>query len=312
MLTTTGKLPIVTVLAAACMLAYAVSANAETIPFDPDSVTGSNVFPEDSLMRYAVEDPDIQEMVNRMDTCTKEDGLPDYYEAEWEDSDDLPGIAHDSWGSIVDMYNGLADIRIVGRGPSEILNGPDKVIVTFMYDDICPLFYFITDGDDIYFAGDGEAVKVEDPNGILESVKEEQEKEQEKRGWLDGLDGAVFKAREENWNLTDGSSDSVAETEYAVMEDGTVYTRELRSHDGYGAVQECRMKDGDFEEFSSLIGKLKGHSENHDGADGFGWHMWRPGGDGKPVYEFYGYTDSDKKLVRITELLEKYRTFIIY
>ena len=298
------------IIAAACACIMSVPAAADIAPPDPAEITRSGGFAENSLMEYSAKDPDIKELIARMDRGE----IPESFDAGWIDENAMPAAGSSAWTSVVDMYNSLADMEVTDDDADgeSVPDDAATVVVEFHYDDLIPLFYFFVDGEDVYALGEDCLLKVKDDGRVLEGIREEQEKAAKDAKWLDSLDGAVLKARQENWNLVDGSGDFLSGVEYAVTEDGTVYSREKYNISGYDHVREEKMTEEDFGEFMSVVKSLRGGGKNVDGTDGYGWRIWRPGKDGSVLYEFTGYADGDGKLSRITSMLEKYRPFVIY
>lgn len=302
------KTIITAALACACLMS--VPASADIARPDPGEITLSSEFAENSLMKYSAEDPDTGEMIARMDRGE----VPVYFEAGKVDDEDLPTITVTGQAEVAGMYGSIAGMEVTEKDVDEekVSDDASTVIITFQYDDISPMFYFFVDGEDIYaFAGDS-LVRVRDTDRVLEKVGKDQEKAAEDAKWLDNLEGAVLKAKQENWNLVNGAEDFVSEVEYAVMEDGTVYSREKYNLSGYDPMRNEKMTEEDLSEFMSVVKGLKGFSKNVDGTDGFGWRIWRPGKDGDVLYDFTGYAGGDGKLSRITSMLEKYRPFVVY
>lgn len=285
-----------------------ITACADIVPPVPSKADKSDKFVQASLLAFAeAEDPDVAELVRKMDRGN----YPDLYEF-MSSEDGTPAINGNDGGideySTISLYNDIAKMTVTGRTvkESDLSAGSHTVFITFWYEDAFAILNFFIDGETLYYANNNGLIEVKDPEDVIGRLRKNALEENEQAEWLDNLEGAVLKAKRMNWNMTDGSKNHLALTEFAVQPDGCVLSREQWNIGGYSEICEERMTTADKTVFMEILDSCQGSAENMEGADGYGWEMWKCDTDGKKIYEFTGYVEGNEKARKLADILEKY------
>ena len=233
---------------------------------------------------------------NLPDSVSISDFIGDGEEVSFADAEDVRKICE-----------AFARVEVVGDDPETGAFESDVLKrVLFRYDD------FETDllmtEEAVYVFGDDPnddaeyAVKGADE--ILKSAEtRKKENEDAEKDFEEKTEGAFFTAERTNLDLVDSASDYVAQTKYAVMDDGTVLIMRVMNLSG-PRTTEADLSSDEFRKFRKKVEKeIVGTKKDSDGVDGFTWRMSAFSKDGKETGTFSGYVYGNGKIEELADEL---------